>query len=937
MIRLRRECNPVEAYEVASFLKWSPLNKSLGMLPDFPARPVRAGATIFLTPTSLPNELAFQRVMLEANATKLCRFFEAVGKLNTAVFSRRPADIAKYIDAIRKEYGFSYYLLNKVISIKYLFPNDDPLQVAVQNYLVAYNKPKREIVAVVLEDCVDPTRSYALTRKTVSGYLRDNRFGPSATRIITSQLRVIPENEEDASGALQASAMNSVIDAQFYLWSRSHYLKELLGKQGRHLELAVAPDVANAISRSAIGFDQSIFEDSENDGGGFDEFNLLRHSNGWMEYQQVALYRCAVERAFGKRLDGSNTSRRFTLNPAEPIVKPASLIQLSEGSYSGSINLQSIDPSTGGYLHRVIGLMQVIDRGNEQFDFAGEQLLALLNKTLDVPMLANSSELSSFMSARRNDTLYQYLRAAVIKDCEETARSEHMLRKATQAVIRDRFGDITDFLKFLYASGRHVGGHFYGTCSEPFLVQLYGLFDTANDVVEARARLLEVYGSLEGNDDAIDRAKALRLELKLSKVRDDIDDNRIYIDPLRFHQWLIETLGDDLRAAIPVVSEWSQNITSGADLSNPIALMENPELRLGKILDVAYHEFCANKFFGVDSYIGRRIRHGTLKGVMVTEIKSILDDAALQTNAPELVGFFQSWFEKYEKVIAIIGDEILQLREEGKSSGGIVPSIAVNNKLAIARLAVMDIATALEHESPVQYAISAIQDHCWRLLETDLLRIRAEIQKMRSDQLLIDLAAIPSGDGNQAVSTELARKLNEAVQRKFTTLCLWLSQPKNVSPSATISLLFNAVLIEVAEQNPGFKPLVAADDILPLELYGHRYHYVYDLLYVLVNNAGRHGKKDGVLSFDVEVDSTGTTARIVVGSDICEDETMDEVREMIDSAMRAEVEDAFKIDKFSGIKKIRAIEAHLSEFKNFKVSYEGRRIFFSAELALTAM
>ena len=36
-----------------------------------------------------------------------------------------------------------------------------------------------------------------------------------AARLITSQLRVMPESEEDASGALQASALNSVIDTQF--------------------------------------------------------------------------------------------------------------------------------------------------------------------------------------------------------------------------------------------------------------------------------------------------------------------------------------------------------------------------------------------------------------------------------------------------------------------------------------------------------------------------------------------------------------------------------------------------------------------------------------------------------------------------------------------------------------------------------------------------
>jgi hypothetical protein len=937
MVSLRRLCTPIEAYEAGKFLLNSPLARHLARLPDFPTKPQKSQSSIFLSPAPLLNEIAFQKVRIEGNVDKIVDFFHHVAKLNEAVFSKKPSLVAEYINKIRDRFGYSLFMLNKVISIKYLYYEDGDVQSAVQSYLVLYNNPRRDIIAVILEDFVDPTRSYAVTRHTVHRYIRQNRFGDMVERVLTSQLCPPVGSKEEASGALQAYGMHSVIDAQFFLWTRRPYLNGLIASGDRRLlDEAIVPIVADAISSSAIGFEPSLFEEP-GDAAPFNEFTLLRHSGGWLEYEKVRSHRYAVERALGHRLDGADVLRSFPVNIDETVIRQATLHELWDGAYNGSLNLAEIDPATGGHLHRVVGLMQIIDDGQRVFDFDGACLLSLLNKTLDVAILTRASELSSFLSVRRDDKLYQYLKAALINDCEETAIAGHVLRKTTQAVIMERFDSIVDFMKFLYSSGKHVGDHFYATCNETFLVQLYQLFATANDVVEARAQLLEAYGTIAEDQEAIDRAKSLRLELKLSKVRDDIDDNRIYIDPLRFHQWLMEKLGDDLRAAIPILTEWSQKITTGEDLNNPITLLQNPELRIAKVLDTAYHEFCTNKFFGVDSYIGRRIRHGTLKGVMISEVKSILEEATATLRSTELAGFFAGWFAQYEKAISQIGGEILQLHSESKNRGGIVATIGTSGKIQTARLAVRDTVLALEQENPVQKALATIQEYCWRLLETDLLRIRADIERIRSESLLIDPTALPAGEGSRAHVTDLVRKLNECVQRKFTTLTLWLTQPKNVSPSATLSLLFNAVLVEVKEQIPGFNPRISVAEESSLDLYGHRYHYVYDLLYVLVYNAGKHGKNNGVISFDVNMIRAANSVQITIGSDLRDDEYQCDVERKVQAAMDAEIENAFKVDVFSGIRKVRSLAAHLEEFKQFDVSYSQRRIYFSATLAITPL
>ena len=69
-------------------------------------------------------------------------------------------------------------------------------------------------------------------------------------------------------------------------------------------------------------------------------------------------------------------------------------------------------------------------------------------------------------------------------------------------------------------------------------------------VFEARAKLLDSDGRRFDEPSAFERAKALRLDQKLRKIRGEIDDNRVYVDSLRFGQWLQDNQIKNLSVAL---------------------------------------------------------------------------------------------------------------------------------------------------------------------------------------------------------------------------------------------------------------------------------------------------------------------------------------------------------------------------------------------------
>ena len=237
--------------------------------------------------------------------------------------------------------------------------------------------------------------------------------------------------------------------------------------------------------------------------------------------------------------------------------------------------------------------------------------------------------------------------------------------------------------------------HLFYMCNEGFLTELYELYSQSDEITEAQARILEWRALSRADADALTQAKSHRLSLRLRKVRDSIEVTRIYVDPLRFIHWIQDALGGELRAISGMATEILQDPDNTIDVRDPVKVALIPRVRLLKTLDGIYHEFCSNKVYGVASFIGRRIRHGTLHGYLILETRPEIDRIAseFEQNAPKFSEFLLDWLKKLEISVLFMVTDRVHIRSKDKPRGLIVASIDDADKSTTARRMLTEVAT----------------------------------------------------------------------------------------------------------------------------------------------------------------------------------------------------------------------------------------------------
>ena len=156
---------------------------------------------------------------------------------------------------------------------------------------------------------------------------------------------------------------------------------------------------------------------------------------------------------------------------------------------------------------------------------------------------------------------------------------------------------------------------------------------------------------------------------------------------------------------------------------------------------------------------------------------------------------------------------------------------------------------------------------------------------------------------------EFCQEANSIAVEKFRTISSWFNKPSIASPSADIALLFKAVVSEIKGFFPEYTPQQIIEDS-EFIITGGVYFVIYDALFILIYNAAKYGKKDGLLKISISprITSDGTSINIVVVSDIAPNDLMLNVENFIKSALEGDCEDALVIEGRSGIKKLLRLQ-----------------------------
>lgn len=928
---LRREAGPADAAVSFAILQSAPDTHHLPLPPAFPETCQDVDRAPFYAAAPLEIELCAQGVRLARHSDKLIAAIRKVAELNEAILEG-DADLAATLFAQYGEmYGVSFMVAQKAISVRHSGGATGDRRSVHSNVIAPFLSPRRQIIAVAFEDSIDAERDYVRVRRTFLNFVAKGQLEVFDAAIIADLFA--PHRLEGAapSQRIQAYGRWSALDCTAALYRLRRTFQLAGDADGIELIDAVIPDdVANAWAEafpsidvirllSRIGIEDQFYDRA-----------LFAHIPAWSEYQELFDHRLHIEVAMAERLDG-----RFpvVMKNAASIVEPRHRIDELLADGPPGFSLGKIDPASSGGFHRTIALVASQEAGTLQ-EPDGANLSALLDQTIDVASMFSREELARLLPRKRDDLLYEFLRTAVTNDQEESKVSNHALRRSLQQLVISSFGgDVVKLLEHVDTERHHVSKHLFNLCTEAFLTELYDLFEEADQVTEAHANILEWWGDRANDEDAQLRARSHRLTLRLRKVRGAIEETRIYVDPLRFIAWIGETYSGELRTLALQADAILADPDRSTSLKDRVKVAVQPRMKLLELLDRCYEEFCTNKLYGVTSFVGRRIRHGTLHGHLVLEMKPEIDNAISEFRhiAPRFAAFLESWFAKFDAAVQIMAADRVHVRSKEKARGLIVATIDEAEKSQAANRMVEEVAKSMAERPQLAMSAALIHEYCWLVFESDLNRTRDAMEELRRDFVInVDDKLVERADIDRRVS-ERIRSINSALQQRFEVVRYWFTRPTNQSPSASIGLLFEAVRDEVGQRFPTFKPFIEVTGASEVDLIGHRFHFFYDALYILVGNAAKHSRSDGTLKVHVASDFGDERYNYVtvsVASELaCERRDLD--RAGIEAAMVAEIGDAMMKNKNSGIRKLREMVGDVEEIIGFDRRYEGDSVIFT--------
>lgn len=915
---LRQRSSILDLRIAVDVLADDPLYAHLRLPPEFPNAPPNLDEFQQQISISLEKQLTIFFTRLKCNEDKICSALEFFGKLNDAILEKDFDVAITHILKIIELFGHSLFLLKKVAFI--YTHTDDPSEVKEYclDYLNNAGLTSKNLIALGITDVMGETYTFSSIRKNLLDTKSNGVVAQTfIDNLIDSVFLPTPTSKAQCSAFLQSHFQSSLIDAVLFVNAYSTVLDIIPS----YLDGSIAEEAMN-FQNTSVGVAIGSLSKQQPPGQLFyskddihSDFSFYRHSCAWFENEKVIKYRCAVDPYFLAQTDATFVRSDKTRDIARSFFSTiSSMKDLTFIPKQTDIQLDIFDTERAGIFSRTTAFLYSL--GNTGIDqvLDGEEILTIMDGTRDIALLSNPNylrQLQSNDSSVSNNKMLNFVVCLLIAERTGLNIDDHKLRRLLQdIVINDFSGSLLCFMDFLESKAPAVSFRLFEMCNETFLGKLFFLIPEPEQVFELRAQLLDWQATNSSEPLYAERAKTLRIDQRIQKARGEVDDVRIYVDSLRLNQWIQSNQLDELSAIFtgkPIPLEGVDAFLEPGDFLHRRLL----EVRLAMVLSKTFEEFCKNRKFGIASYLGRRIRHGTLEGTLFRQLKMMLMEGKYSPimQVEKSNEFYKRWLDNYKEQIDEFGLDFLQIKSDDKPHGAFDTNIFSKAKIQQTRVALREIIKAYNEHKNLLVIANLLQSYCWRLIEVDLKKIRDSAASGRTHWGTINqsMAQKVVPDELKILSQELNRNINLHTDSRFKTLSSWFNEPKNLSPSAPITLLFDVVLEEVKEQFPHFNPKVEHQGQLKIILKGGAYHLVYDAMKVAIENMARHGNQKGKLIREFQLQhKERDTSHLTVGisSEIPKNSSSKEVSVEIKNAINGDYKNAMDVEGKSGFKKL---------------------------------
>jgi hypothetical protein len=352
------------------------------------------------------------------------------------------------------------------------------------------------------------------------------------------------------------------------------------------------------------------------------------------------------------------------------------------------------------------------------------------------------------------------------------------------------------------------------------------------------------------------------------------------------------------------------------------------------VMTQSYNAFCSNAVFGIASYIGRRIRHGTFHGHVYSSVINSMEKGnkfKSLFNNPQFLAKWNLWKDAYNDAVEKIIAERLHVYSKAKPLGLLTPEVYCPSKQEVLAAAVTNISNSYAETTSTADICPTIIDYCWRLAELDLITVirylKAQQTPLKNEKFLAEELVPAAAAVNARLSDIFRRELELSIDRKLSTMLGWFKRPSIVAPKASVSLLFAATVAEVKDTIPDFDPQNVDNSKEEIELVGSFYHLIYDSLAIVVGNAAKYADRSRPLKRKFEI-VPGKEKHLVI--EICSsikptDDPAD-VSKHIEMRKKVGFQDANLYDKKSGIPKLLLLASNRQDFELDQYAVVGNEV-----------
>lgn len=657
-----------------------------------------------------------------------------------------------------------------------------------------------------------------------------------------------PLNDDDLAKFLMRATESSLIDSLHALMVIINLNK--FSTQGREIQLRLSPVIygklKEVIKWSLSGSDEHLITDHYLDSAGDKDssLDLYRISAAFLERPHLAEYRNDIDRVIGARLLAEIFSENGS--SGEDYFGDKELLLRQDGDLARNRPNILLDS-----FYRTFLFLRFIGERTNLLSLSDTNIKFIFENTLSLESLLTEAELRSLYTVVPDESqkLVAVLALALFRKKSIDPDVDFEFRSDLIEHVKSNFnGSILSFIDDLVAESPQIASYIAESLDEVTLEKMYEIITNASQASDIRRDILKLLGQKLNRIEYVIEADAIETRSKLATLQSYFDSSRMYVDSFAMKKWLDSNpsvLSEQFRTSYPSIQATMRTIESKAGESQEvyfITLNEQSDDMISQIAKDAFEQFCLNTEFGIESYLGRRIRHNTLDGVMTESVDAVFNKGEYRMimSGPSMKRTAEAWLTQYRGIVDKLRRERLQFKS---------PTSLFNATVDIGDSATRENIRLLSSSLRVaggQLLNDLVISFCWKQISPQLESAARYIKTELLQEATSSIGKHFSGSFG-SLEEQIKIELHEAVSSVFMKVADWFRVPQTGFISASVRELCDIILYDLNRQ----KSVEYIGDALENKYTGISVHRLYDCVAVLLQNAITHGDDSNLVTVSV--------------------------------------------------------------------------------------